>query len=107
MSKRPPTVDVMFCPQFRPLVGGAERYLSPELIYRREMGFGIPVAHWLCGRLAPLIEEVLFDARLMELLNSVVIRKTVKEFREQHIDHSSRLWGLLMYGLWKKICYAK
>ena len=71
------------------------------------MGFAIQVAQWLRGRLAPLIEEVLFDARLMEPLNSVVIRKTVKEFREQHIDQCSRLWALLMYGLWKRICYAK
>jgi hypothetical protein len=63
------------------------------------MGFGIPVPHCLRGRLAPLIEEVLFDARLMEPLNSVVVRKTVKGFREQHIEHSSRLWALLMYGL--------
>ena len=73
MSKRPLTVVVMVCPQFRPLVGGAERYFPRELIYRRKMGFAIPVAHWLRGRLAPLIEEVLFDARLMEPLNSVTI----------------------------------
>ena len=71
------------------------------------MGFAIQVAQWLRGRLAPLIEEVLFDARLMEPLKSVVIRKTVKEFREQNIDQSSRLWALLMYGLWKRICDAK
>jgi SRSO17 transposase len=33
MSKRQPTVVVMFCPQFRQLVGDAERYLPLELIY--------------------------------------------------------------------------
>jgi asparagine synthase (glutamine-hydrolysing) len=85
----------------------AERYLPRELIYRRKMGFAIPVAEWLRGPLAPLMEDVLSDARLMEPLNGTVIRKTVTEFREQHIDHSSRLWALLMYGLWKKIYYAK
>ena len=107
MSKRQPMVVVMFCPQFRPLISGAGAVFAPELIYRRKMWFWIPVAHWLRGHLAPLIEEVLFDARLMEPLNSVVIRKTVKEYHEQHFDHSSRLWALLMYGLWKRICYAK
>jgi asparagine synthase (glutamine-hydrolysing) len=85
----------------------AERYLPKEMLYRRKMGFAIPVEHWLRGRLAPLIEEVLFDTSLMAPLNDTVIRKTVQEFRERHIDHSSRLWALLMYGLWKRICYAK
>lgn len=85
----------------------AERYLPHEFIYRRKMGFGIPLAQWLHGPLAPLIEEVLFEASLMAPLSEAVIRKTVKQFREQHIDHSSRLWALLMYGLWKKVCYAK
>lgn len=85
----------------------AERYLPKELIYRRKMGFAIPVAQWLRGRLAPLIEDVLFDASLMEPLNRAVIRKTVQEFREQHIDHSSRLWALLMFGLWRRYCVVR
>lgn len=85
----------------------SERYLPKELIYRRKMGFAIPVAHWLRGRLAPLVDEVLFDASLMTPLNGTVIRKTVKEFREQHIDHSSRLWALLMYGLWHRHCVVR
>lgn len=85
----------------------AARYLPIELIYRKKMGFGIPVAEWLRGRLAPLIEEVLFDTSLMEPLNGPIIWKTVKEFREQRIDHSSRLWVLLMYGLWRRYCVVR
>lgn len=85
----------------------AERYLPKELIYRRKMGFAIPVADWLRGKLAPLVDEILFDASLMTPLNGTVIRKTVKEFREQNIDHSSRLWALLMYGLWHRHCVVR
>lgn len=65
------------------------------------------MAQWLRARLALLTEEDLFDARLMEPLNGAIIRKTVKEFREQHIDHSSRLWALLMYGLWRRYCVVR
>ncbi len=85
----------------------AERYLPTKSIYRRKMGFGIPVAEWLRGRLAKLIDEVLFDASLMTPMNGTVIRKTVKEFREQNIDHSSRIWALLMYGLWRRHCVVR
>lgn len=42
------------------------------------------------------------SAECHALLNGPVIWKTVKEFLEQHIDHSSRLWAVLMYGLWRR-----
>lgn len=95
MSKRPPPVVVMFCPQFRPLVGGTECCIPRGLIYRRRWRFTFPVAHWLRGRLAPLIDEVMFDASLMAPGDGVVMWKTVKKSQEQYIDQSSRFWALL------------
>ncbi len=71
------------------------------------MGFAIPLAGWLRGPLASLLEETLFDENVMQPLNIDVIRNTVREFRHEHIDHSSRLWALFMYGMWKKTCYDK
>ncbi|KXK03957.1 MAG: asparagine synthase [Nitrospira sp. OLB3] len=85
----------------------AERYLPSALIYRRKMGFAIPMAEWLRGPLSLLLEEVLFDEKVMQPLDSSLIRNTVSEFRHGHIDHSSRLWALFMYGMWKKTCYDK
>ncbi len=85
----------------------AERYLPSELIYRRKMGFAIPLAEWLRGPLASLLEEILFDENVMQPLDIDVIRNTIWEFRHGHIDHSSRLWALFMYGMWKKTCYDK
>lgn len=85
----------------------AERYLPSALIYRRKMGFAIPVADWLRGPLAPLLDDILFDKNVMQPIDIDVIRNTVKEFRHARVDHSSRLWALFMYGMWKKTCYDK
>lgn len=81
-----------------------ERYLRTALIYHRKIGFAIPVAEWSRARLALLTEEVLFEARLIEPLNVAIIKQTVKEFLEQQIDHSSRLWALSKYVLWRRYC---
>jgi len=80
----------------------AERFLPHNLIYRRKMGFGIPLAAWLRGPLQPAVREVLTNPSLTEPLDAGFIKKTLQEFFEQGVDHSSRIWTLLMFGLWRK-----
>lgn len=83
----------------------AERYLPKELIYRQKMGFGIPLADWLRGVLKGTVQDILNDSVLMAPFNQVVIQRTMFEFFKMQIDHSSRIWSLLMFGLWCR--YAK
>lgn len=80
----------------------AERYFPREFVYRRKMGFGIPVADWLRGPLRPLLEDTLRDARLMAPLEQSIIRVTLDNFLNHDADHSPKLWALLMYGLWRQ-----
>lgn len=79
-----------------------ERYLPREFVHRRKMGFGIPVAEWLRGQLRPLLEDTLRSAEAMEPLDRSVIEHTLDEFLYRGVDHSSRLWALLMYGVWRR-----
>jgi asparagine synthase (glutamine-hydrolysing) len=80
----------------------AERYLPRGLIYRQKMGFAIPLADWLRQGVKPVVEEVLAATDLMEPLDRTVIRQVRDEFYDQGIEHSSRIWALLMYGLWQR-----
>lgn len=80
----------------------AERYLPRELIYRRKMGFAIPLADWLQGTLRPMVEEVLADRNLMEPLNHDVVRRTASTFFSGGREESSRIWALFMFGLWQR-----
>lgn len=78
----------------------AERYVPKELIYRPKMGFGIPLPDWLRSNLKGVVGDVLNDPALMCNFDPTVIRQTLSEFYKDGIDHSSRIWALLMYGLW-------
>ncbi len=82
----------------------AERYMPHELIYRPKMGFGIPLAEWLRGTLRPLVEEILSDRSLTEPLDQAVIARTLTAFLAGEGDHSSRIWAVLMFGLWRRHC---
>ncbi len=81
----------------------AEQHFPRDFLSRRKMGFGVPVAEWLRGPLRPLAAEVLADPTAMDPLKSAVIREVATEFFEGGVTgHDSRLWILVMYGLWRR-----
>lgn len=80
----------------------AERYFPSEFVHRRKMGFGIPLDKWLRGPLRNVLRETLRDTSLMMPLSMKVIAQTLKEFDSGNQLHESRLWALLMFGLWRK-----
>lgn len=80
-----------------------ERMFPRVLMYRRKMGFRAPLAGWLRDPLAPVMTDVLDDTRLMEPLNMDVVRRTRTEFLAGKSGHASRLWALLMFGLWRRV----
>ncbi len=80
----------------------AERYFASPFVYRRKMGFGIPLASWLRGPLSDVLQDTLRDSRLMAPLEQAVINRTLSEFRNGNSAHESRLWSLLMFGTWRQ-----
>jgi asparagine synthase (glutamine-hydrolysing) len=80
----------------------AERYFPPDFVHRQKMGFGIPLAEWLQERLRPMVQEVLADPAAMEPMDRADMGKVVAEFYGGRTKNDSRLWTLLMYGLWRR-----
>jgi asparagine synthase (glutamine-hydrolysing) len=80
----------------------AERYFPKNFVYRPKMGFGVPLADWLRGSLRHTLEATLRDRDAMAPLDAGVVRKTLDEFLNHNVNHSSRLWALLMFGLWRR-----
>ena len=76
--------------------------MPKELIYRKKMGFAIPVNEWMKGR---------FGEELMDLTNDpnniawqYVNRHYIKKLYSEHIgnkkDHAQRLWLALILSKW-------
>jgi asparagine synthase (glutamine-hydrolysing) len=79
----------------------AQRYYPAEFVHRRKMGFGIPLGAWLHGPLRKVLNETLMDVRLMAPLSTALIQLTLREFEAGGNKHESRLWALLMFGVWR------
>jgi asparagine synthase (glutamine-hydrolysing) len=80
----------------------AERYYPAPFVHRRKMGFGIPLAQWLRGPLRRTLHDTLHDADLLAPLSSAPILRTLREFDAGANEHQSRLWALLMLGIWRR-----
>ncbi|WP_422926980.1 asparagine synthase (glutamine-hydrolyzing) [Singulisphaera sp. PoT] len=72
------------------------------ILARRKKGFGIPVARWLRGPLAPLLDSLLARERLERqgLFRPDEVSRRVLEHQQGVRDHRKPLWTLLMFQLW-------
>jgi asparagine synthase (glutamine-hydrolysing) len=80
----------------------AERYFPKEFVHRRKMGFGIPLAQWLRGSLRDTLEATLRNRDAMAPFDAAIVQKILDEFLNGNVNHASRVWALLMFGLWRQ-----
>ena len=80
----------------------AARLVPKEVIYRRKMGFGMPLNHWLRGEMKDFLREILLSEK--SLKRGIIKPEMLKRYVEEHIsaqsDHVHQLWTLLMLELW-------
>jgi len=94
------------------LRGGPKRMLReafaadlPEWVFRRKkMGFAVPIGEWFRGELRSMLHDHLFasDSFAAKYFTPWVIERLVNEHEQQRVDHSQRLYALLMLELWWK-----
>ena len=76
-----------------------EPYVSPDILYRPKMGFGVPLASWFRGPLADHIEESLGGRTLAEsgIFDGAYVGRLVQEHKSGRWDHSTPIWSLVMF----------
>lgn len=76
-----------------------ERYLPHDILYRRKMGFAVPLANWFRGPLRARVRESLLGPSLMDTgyFNQDYIRKLIDQHQSGQRDHSAIIWSLLMF----------
>lgn len=94
------------------LKGGPKRMLReafaadlPAWVFKRKkMGFAVPIGEWFRGELRPMLRDNLFaaDSFGRQHFNMKVVQRLVDEHEAQRVDHSQRLYALLMLELWRR-----
>jgi asparagine synthase (glutamine-hydrolysing) len=83
----------------------AERYIPRETIYRRKVGFTVPLTPWFRGPLRAFVRETLCGARAAARghFRPEVVRRYVEEHLEGRVDRSRALWTLLSLEIWQRV----
>lgn len=83
----------------------AEKYLPPEVIYRRKVGFTVPLTRWFTGPLAPMIRGILLSPRALERGYFVPerLRDVVEGHVQQRVDREQAIWVLLALEIWHRL----
>jgi len=80
----------------------AARLVPREVIYRRKMGFGVPVGHWFRKEMKDFVRDVLLSESFKT--RGIIRPESVQTIVDQHIngivDHAFPIWTLLMLELW-------
>jgi asparagine synthase (glutamine-hydrolysing) len=80
----------------------AKHALPRQIIDRRKKGFGIPLARWLRGPLAPRIQDIVASSPAWDtgLLSRDAFTRYMTEHQSQRADRSKPLWALYVLDHW-------
>ena len=77
-------------------------YLPDDILYRKKMGFSVPLASWLRNELHTICEDKLINnpSGLRQIFNLDHVAKLWQEHNNKKKDHSTVLWSMLMFQIW-------
>lgn len=80
----------------------SKRYLPEEVIYRKKMGFGMPIKEWFRENLRAFILTEFDRKNIADILNPHEVDKIVKAHLQGRKDNRHKIWTLLVFQLWYK-----
>jgi asparagine synthase (glutamine-hydrolysing) len=83
----------------------AEKYLPHEVIYRRKVGFTVPLTRWFVGPLAPMLRGVLLSEQALDrgYFDANKLRALVDGHVNRDVDREQALWVLLTLEIWHRL----
>ncbi|UOD32361.1 amidotransferase 1, exosortase A system-associated [Massilia violaceinigra] len=76
-----------------------EQYLPHDILYRKKMGFAVPLAGWFRGPLRQRVRDSLLGDTLKEtgIFNIDYLNEMVEQHESGRRDYSAPIWTLLMF----------
>jgi len=82
----------------RILKSAMEPYLSENILYRKKMGFAVPVTDWLRKSRLSVVQELANDSHVLQagLISRSGLRQAVEDHACGRYENSAVLWALLV-----------
>lgn len=79
-----------------------ERFLPPEVLYRRKVGFAVPVGEWFRKPLKSLVADLVLSSQALArgYFNPASMETLLREHFDGIRDRQKQLWALVNFELW-------
>ncbi|MGH3898305.1 MAG: asparagine synthase (glutamine-hydrolyzing) [Pseudonocardiaceae bacterium] len=74
-----------------------------HVLNRRKLGFPVPIRPWLRAELHDWARGIVNDSGTADILDLQEVRRMLDEHRAGPLDHSRRIWAVLVFMLWHGI----
>jgi asparagine synthase (glutamine-hydrolysing) len=78
--------------------------LPAQILNKSKQGFSIPLKHWLCGPLRPLMTDLLAEDCISRrgYFQPECVSRWISEHLDGRANHSHRLWALMVFEKWQR-----
>lgn len=78
--------------------------IVPEsVLYRKKLGFPVPIRHWLKNELYDWARQLVRESRTGHLFNKTLVLMLLEDHRQEKQDYSRKLWTLFVFMIWHQI----
>jgi len=81
------------------------KILPHDLLFRKKMGFGVPLHHWFRGPLQNFARETLLSEKSLRrhYFKPERVRQLLSEHAASKKDHAYKIWNLLILEIWHQV----
>ena len=78
-----------------------KKYLPDEILYRKKMGFGVPILEWMKKDLKEFTRSLVIDGEASKAYLNIPHLQTIWQEHQRGIRNwSTQLWIIMMFNLW-------
>ncbi|TQM09896.1 asparagine synthase (glutamine-hydrolysing) [Pseudonocardia kunmingensis] len=77
--------------------------VPPHVLHRPKLGFPVPIRHWLRGEMYGWARGLVRSSQADHLVDLGQVQRLLDLHKEGRIDHSRRIWTLLVFLIWHGI----
>lgn len=80
-----------------------EGIVPDNVLFRKKLGFPVPIRHWLKDEMYEWALEIIKDSQTDHLLNKEYVVDLLNKHRVGKIDYSRKIWVMLTFMVWHRV----
>ncbi|MDW5522753.1 asparagine synthase (glutamine-hydrolyzing) [Carnobacterium maltaromaticum] len=81
----------------------AESFVPDNVLYRKKLGFPVPIRHWLKDEMNSWVKGIIADSQTDHLINKIYVLGLLEDHCAGKLDNSRKIWTVITFMVWHKL----